>query len=266
MIALLLAQAVSLGAANYTVDAPMTAPSGRPTLADEFDGGSVDQARWRFDTDRNAAGWPNHELQYYGPANAHVGKGNLVIEARREKPRGARDWGGQAYTSAKLVSRRAIGYGFTEVRAKLPCGRGMWPAIWLLPSTGQWPDEGEIDIMEMVGFDPNVIHGTLHTGLFNHRLGTQRGAQTGVPTSCTAFHRYQLDWRPHEITIGVDDHAYLRVMDDQPGGAGAWPFTRPFQLILNLAVGGDWGGQKGIDDRALPQRMTVDYVRHWATR
>jgi beta-glucanase (GH16 family) len=266
VIALLLSQAVSLGAANYTVDAPMAAPRGAPTFADEFNGKTVNGAWWRFDTERNATGWFNHERQYYSPANARMTDGKLVIEARRETPRRARDWGGQTYTSAKLVSRPALGYGFTEVRAKLPCGRGLWPAIWLLPATGKWPDEGEIDVMEMVGWDPNVVHATLHTGLFNHRLGTQRGAQVNIPTSCTAFHRYQLDWRPHAITIGVDDHAYLEVKDDQPGGAGAWPFTRPFQLILNLAVGGDWGGQKGIDDGALPQSMTVDYVRHWASR
>ena len=264
MIALLLAQAATLGAANYAFDAPMAAPRGKPSFADEFDRPAVRPENWRFDIERNATGGPNHELEYYGPANARVADGRLVIEARRETPRGARDWGGQAYTSAKLVSRAALGFGFTEVRAKLPCGRGIWPAIWLLPASGEWPGEGEIDLMEMVGWDPNMVHATLHTGLFNHRLGTQRGAQTRVPTSCAAFHRYQLDWRPHSITIGVDGRAYMRVRDDQPGGAGAWPFTRPFQLILNVAVGGDWGGKNGVDDRAFPQAMSVDYVRHWA--
>ena len=263
MIFLLLAQAVTLGATNYRVDIPMAAPRAAPSFADEFDGRVVDEARWRFDTARNAAGWPNHELQYYGPANARVTDGVLVIETRREKPQ-ARDSGGQTYTSAKLVSRAALGFGFYEVRAKLPCGRGVWPAIWLLPTAGRWPDQGEIDLMEMVGWNSNVIHATLHTALFNHVRGTQRGAEALVTTSCTAFHRYQLDWRATAITIGVDDRAYLRVANDQPGGAGAWPFTRPFQLILNLAIGGDWGGQQGVDDHAFPQRMTVDYVRHWA--
>lgn len=265
MILVLLAQAATLGATNYALDAPMAVPRGRPSFADDFNGRGVNPARWRFDTSRNAAGWANHELQYYGPANARVTGGVLTIAARHEAPHGARDWGGQAYTSAKLVSRQALGFGFYEVRAKLPCGRGGWPAIWLLPATGNWPDEGEIDLMEMVGWDPNIIHATLHTGAFNHLRGTQRGAETRVATSCTAFHRYQLDWQPHVITIGVDGRAYMRVIDDQPGGVAAWPFTRPFQLILNLAVGGDWGGKQGIDDAAFPMRMTIDYVRFWAS-
>lgn len=263
-VAALVLQAATLGATNYAVDAPMAAPRGAPTFADEFDGRAVDRARWRFDTSRNKAGWHNHELQYYRPRDARVRAGRLVIEARREAPRRAPDWGGQAYTSVKLVSRRALGFGFYEIRARLPCGRGIWPAIWMLPATGTWPQQGEIDIMEMVGFDPHVVHATLHTGAYNHRLGTQRGAETRVPTSCTAFHRYQLDWRPGSITIGVDDRAYLRVADDRPGGVAAWPFVRPYQLILNVAVGGDWGGKQGVDDRAFPQAMAVDYVRHWA--
>lgn len=265
---LLAAQAATLGATNYTVDAPIAAPATTPSFADEFDGKTIDRAKWRFDTSRNAQGWANHERQYYAdnrPENVRIEHGALVIEARRETLPKARyrDWGGQAYTSAKLVTRKPLGYGFYEVRAQLPCGRGSWPAIWMLPSTGIWPDQGEIDIMEQVGWDPNVVHGTLHTAAFNHRKGTQRGAQKRVSTSCTAFHRYQLDWRPESMTIGIDGRAFMRVANDQPGGAAAWPFTRPYDLILNLAVGGDWGGQKGIDDNAFPQRMTVDYVRYW---
>ncbi|WP_294173806.1 glycoside hydrolase family 16 protein [uncultured Sphingomonas sp.] len=264
---LLVAQTTSLGANNHSVDLPLRAPAGAPAFADEFSGRRINASRWRYDTSRNAAGWHNNERQYYSAAraeNARIERGALVIEARREllKARFA-DWGGQAYSSARLVTRQPLGYGFYEVRAKVPCGRGAWPAIWLLPADGKWPDAGEIDIMEMVGWDPNVIHGTLHSGAFNHAKGTQRGAQKRVPTSCSAFHRYQLDWQPDAITVGVDGRAFFRVLNDQPGGAAAWPFTRPYQLILNLAVGGDWGGQKGIDDKAFPQRMTVDYVRHW---
>jgi beta-glucanase (GH16 family) len=90
---------------------------------------------------------------------------------------------------------------------------------------------------------------------------TQRSAQKALPTSCSAFHRYQVDWRPDSITIGVDDRAYMRVRNDQPGGKGAWPFNVPFKMILNLAIGGDWAAAKGIDDAAMPQRMEVDYVR-----
>ena len=126
-----------------------------------------------------------------------------------------------------------------------------------------WPEAGEIDIMEHVGFDPHQVHATLHSALYVHTKGTQRGSRITVPSACDAFHRYQMDWRPGSITIGVDDRAYMRVRDDQPGGKAAWPFDRRFHLIMNVAMGGDWGGQKGIDDAALPQRMEVDYVRVW---
>ena len=140
----------------------------------------------------------------------------------------------------------------------------MWPAIWMLPKNMQhWPDDGEIDIMEQVGAEPNIIYATLHSGRYNHTLGTQRGAHRPVPTSCSAFHRYQLDWRPDSITIGIDDEAVLRVVRNATDGKPEWPFDRPFQMILNLAVGGSWAGAKGIDDAAMPQRMEVDYVRVW---
>jgi beta-glucanase (GH16 family) len=264
---LLVAQAVSLAATDYSVAAPMAPPAAAPTWADEFNAKTIDTGNWRFDTSRNKQGWFNNELQYYAaarPANARIEGGALVVEARRETLSTMRDYGGQAYSSAKLVSREARGYGFYEVRAKLPCARGTWPAVWLLPSTGTWPDQGEIDLMEMVGWQPNVVHATLHTGLFNHRLGTQRGAEIAVASACTEFHSYQLDWRPDAILIGVDGRGYMRVANDRPGGKGAWPFVRPYNLILNLAIGGDWGGAKGVDDAALPQRMTIDYVRYWA--
>lgn len=127
----------------------------------------------------------------------------------------------------------------------------------------KWPDDGEIDIMEQVGAEPNLIYASLHTELFNHVRKTQRSAQKLVSTSCTAFHVYQLDWKSDAITIGVDGHGILRVRDDQPGGKGAWPFFTPYKMILNLAIGGDWAAAKGIDDKAMPQRMDVDYVRVW---
>lgn len=266
-ISLAIAQAVTLAATNYSVDVPMAIPAAKPDWSEEFDGQRIDMKSWRFDTTRNKLGWYNNERQYYAAdrtRNARIENGALVIEARREALKAKRDWGGQEYSSAKLVSRTARGYGFYEVRAKLPCARGTWPAIWLLPDGGNWPDEGEIDLMEMVGWQANVVHATLHTALFNHTRGTQRGAEVALPTSCSEFHTYQLDWGRDAITIGIDGRGYMRVANDQPGGKGAWPFTRPYKLILNLAIGGDWGGAKGVDDAALPQRMTVDYVRYWA--
>jgi beta-glucanase (GH16 family) len=252
-----------------------TGPVGRPAKArlvwhDEFNGRALDKRKWRYDTARNKQGWFNKELQYYSagwPQNLRVANGRLVIAARRETPSSAPDWGGQHYTSAKIVSNQAWTYGFYEIRAKLPCARGTWPAIWMLPKNmKKWPDEGEIDIMEQVGAEPNLIYSSLHTKLFNHTINTQRSAQRLVQTSCTAFHVYQLDWRPESITIGVDGKGILRVRNDQPGGKGAWPFDTPFEMILNLAMGGDWAGAKGMDDAALPQRMEVDYVRVWQVR
>ena len=130
----------------------------------------------------------------------------------------------------------------------------------------KWPDDGEIDIMEQVGAEPNLIYSTLHTKAYNHIIRTQKSAQRLVPTSCTAFHRYQLDWRPTSITIGVDGRGILRVNRQPTDGKPEWPFDQPFELILNLAIGGDWASQKGIDDAAMPQQMSIDYVRVWQAR
>jgi beta-glucanase (GH16 family) len=151
----------TLAATNYQVAAPMPVPSTRPSWTDEFAGKTIDRSKWRFDTANNKTGWFNHERQYYAadrPENARIEGGALVIEARRESLQDKLDWGGQTYTSAKLVSRVSHAYGFYEIRAMLPCARGTWPALWLLPRTGKWPDAGEIDVMEMVGWQPNAPH------------------------------------------------------------------------------------------------------------
>ena len=271
LLALPLLIAAAPVANNYQVDEPLVRPAdARLVWSDEFDGRKLDMRKWSYDTVRNKEGWYNKELQYYSanrPENVRLENGSLIIEARRETldPRKYKDWGGQNYTSGRLLTKgkAAWTYGFYEVRAKLPCARGTWPAIWMLPEAGGWPAGGEIDIMEMVGSDPEMVHATLHTELFTHSKGTQRGASIKVPGTCDAFHLYQLDWRPDAITIGVDGRAYMRIRNDQPGGRGAWPFDAPFYMILTLAMGGDWAGSKGMDDAALPQRMEVDYVRVW---
>lgn len=275
LLALLLAagdQTPSLAAGNHAFDGPLKRPAAaRLVWHDEFDGPALDPGKWAYDTDHNKKGWFNKERQYYSAGrreNLQVKNGRLVIAARRERldPKRFGDWGGQDYTSGRVHSVGAgeWTYGYYEIRARLPCARGTWPAVWMLPvDLTKWPDDGEIDIMEQVGAEPNVIYATLHTGLFNHVIKTQRGATKRLPTSCGAFHRYQLDWRPDAITIGFDDRAFMRVRNDRPGGKGAWPFSVPFRMILNLAIGGDWAGAKGIDDAALPQRMEVDYVRVW---
>jgi len=267
----LLAAAQSLSANNYAISEPMPSHAAKLIWSDEFNGKSLDMSKWSFDTSRNKLGWYNKELQYYAanrPENLRLENGKLIIELRKDPAAIDRfaDWGNQQYSSAKIVTKgkAAFDTGFAEVSAKLPCTRGTWPAIWMLPEgDSPWPDGGEIDILEQVGSQPNVAHATLHTRLFNHVMHTGRGAGTPVPTACSAFHRYQLAWTNEAITIGVDGRAYMRVRNDQPGGRGAWPFDAPFYLILNLAMGGDWAGAKGIDDAALPQRMEVDYVRVW---
>jgi beta-glucanase (GH16 family) len=246
-------------------------PSGyRLVWSDEFDAaGLPDAQKWSYDIERNSAGWYNNELQYYSDAridNSRVENGMLVITARRENlsTQGLPDWSGQRYSSARLITRgkAAWTYAFIEVRAKLPCGVGTWPAIWTLssPPEGRWPDDGEIDIMEHVGFDAGVVHATVHTGAYNHTRGNHRSATTSVPDACNEFHRYQAYWSATRITVGVDDRNYFQYSNDSSGNA-EWPFDSPQYLILNIAVGGDWGGQQGVNDAIFPVRMEIDYVR-----
>ena len=229
--------------------------------SDEFDvDGAPDASKWTFET--GGHGWGNNELQHYTGRldNARVEDGVLVIEAKKE------DYQGNAYTSARLNSAASWTYGRYEVRAQLPAGRGTWPAIWMLYSTngygnGSWPDNGEIDIMEHVGYQPNVVHSTVHTKAFNHAIGTQRGASTTVPTATTAFHEYAVEWEPNEIRGYVDDELYFTFENRDGYSWEQWPFDRDFHLLLNVAVGGDWGGSQGVDDSVFPQAMRVDYVR-----
>lgn len=239
---------------------------------DEFNvDGPPDSGKWSFDVDGNEWAWGNNELQNYTPAdhenpNAWVEAGNLIIEARNEVY--THSGYTRNYTSARLrtVHQGDWLYGRIEVRAKLPRGRGTWPAIWMLPTDweyGNWPDSGEIDIMEHVGYDMNVVHGTVHTRNFNHTLGTQVGKSINVAAVDQKFHEYNLEWRPGRIDVFVDDTHYFSFEDDGTGFA-SWPFDKRFHLILNIAVGGNWAGVEGVDDSIFPQRMEVDYVRVYA--
>lgn len=234
-----------------------------PVWADEFEyTGLPDTSKWSYDVDGH--GWGNHERQYYTASrleNARVENGHLIIEARKEK------WDTSEYTSARLVTLDKGNwlYGRFEIRAKLPAGRGTWPAIWMLAakhSYGEnfWPDNGEIDIMEHVGFHPGYIHASAHSLKYYWRIGTQRTDTIYAKDVSDAFHNYILEWDPQEIRIFMDDSLYFTSVNDKTDWK-AWPFDKPFYLILNIAVGGDWGGQQGIDDTIWPQRMEVDYVR-----
>ncbi|WP_187292282.1 glycoside hydrolase family 16 protein [Candidatus Symbiobacter mobilis] len=241
--------------------------------SDEFDReGLPDPTKWTYDVDRNAAGWYNQELQYYAherKENAHVANGVLSITARREQLRSMPDYGGQDYTSARLMTRNLPGgewtYGFFEVRAKLPCSRGLWPAIWLLGVGGVWPDDGEIDIMEQKGLtdaDKLSVQAALHTKAYNHAggsMGKSREETHSVPTACTAFHNYQLRWTDQDIVIGVDDVPYFHFQKPHHARRSVWPFDRPHYLLLNVAVGGVLGGK--VPQEFEHDAMLVDYVR-----
>ena len=242
--------------------AAQAAPRGDLVWQDEFDrDGLPDPARWSYDV--GGHGWGNREPQFYTerrPENARVEGGYLIIEARKEA------WQGAPYTSARLVTRGKGDwtYGRIDVRAQLPRGRGSWPAIWMLATTSgrmTWPDDGEIDVMEHVGFDHGVVHASVHTKAYNHSIGTQKTARTTVPDVSEAFHVYSVDWDATHVRILIDDREYFRYDKPAKAGKAEWPFDAPFHLLLNVAVGGNWGGEKGIDEATLPYRMVVDYVR-----
>lgn len=238
-----------------------------PFWSDEFSiDGPPDPKRWGFNL--GGHGWGNQELQFYTarPENARVQDGKLILEARKE------DYQGCAYTSARLVTKDRCDfvYGKVVVRAKLPKGRGTWPAIWMLASQHEfgkdyWPDNGEIDIMEHVGFEPGKIHASIHSKSFNHLAKTQKTAQLMVDDASEAFHDYSLEWTPETIRVTVDEKAYFEFHN--PGKSWQeWPFDEPFHLLLNVAVGGFWGGMQGVDESIWPQRMEVDFVRIYHVR
>jgi beta-glucanase (GH16 family) len=235
----------------------------KPVWADEFDyTGLPDAKRWAYDV--GGHGWGNNELEFYTKdrtENARVEGGNLIIEARKET------FEHRSYTSARLVTKGKGDwtYGRYEIRAKLPRGRGTWPAIWMLASQSNygiqfWPDNGEIDIMEHVGFDPGRIHANVHTKAFNHAIKTNKGNSRVVPDAQEVFHTYRVDWTPAEMKFFIDDTEYFTFQNSGRGWA-EWPYDKPFHLLLNIAVGGNWGGQQGVDDTVFPQQMLVDYVR-----
>jgi beta-glucanase (GH16 family) len=231
--------------------------------SDEFDyTGLPDTSKWSYDIAGNESGWGNKEEEFYTQArlkNAEVKNGFLNINAVKE------NYNGFKYTSARLITKFKGDwlYGRFEIRAKLPSGRGMWPAIWMLPTDwayGGWPSSGEIDIMENVGYNPYVIVASVHTYSYNHVLGTQRSNNISVFDCYNAFHVYALEWDANVCRVYVDDQLYYTFMNAGTGYK-TWPFDKRFHLLLNVAVGGTWGGAMGIDDTIFPRSMLVDYVR-----
>lgn len=233
----------------------------RLVWSDEFSNpGAPDTSKWSYDL--GGHGWGNNELQYYtnDARNVRVENGNLVIEARKDS------FENKAYTSSRIISKHKGDwlYGRIEVRARLPKGKGTWPAIWMLSTDwkyGDWPASGEIDIMEHVGYDPEVVHGTIHTEAYNHVKQTQKEGKITVTGAQDDFHIYAVDWREDKMEFLVDNKLYHTVERDPKDDFKGWPFDQKFHLLMNIAVGGNWGGKEGVDESIWPQQMIVDYVR-----
>ena len=222
--------------------------------SDEFNTpGSPDPAKWGYDLGTGNGGWGNNELEYYTnrQANAVVSNGTLKIIAVKEL------YNGSAYTSARMLSNKlySFKYGKIEVRAKVPAAAGTWPAIWMLGNdiaTAGWPACGEIDIMEQNGSQKSTIYGTLHYPLQLNPYGD--GATKTIPTPSSAFHRYTAIWSPNSIQLLIDDEIFYTLLNTP-----SIPFNQEFFIILNLAMGGNFGGS--VDPAFTSDQMEVDYVR-----
>lgn len=232
--------------------------------ADEFDGNALDADKWLFET--GAHGWGNNEWQnYVAGDNVEVSQGILKITAKKT---GAGQKAGD-YTSARLNSRESFTYGRMEIRAKIPehQGNGVWPALWMLGQdikTTGWPGCGEIDIMEYVSYDPDTFHFSIHSTANNHKDGTQvTSGRLPLEDIEEEFHSYGILWTENYISFYLDDieNVKLSFSRPRPSTVANWPFSRPFYFLMNMAVGGDWGGQKGVEDEIFPSVLEVDYVR-----
>src|ERR1700730_15086995 len=242
------------------------------TWSEEFDGAagsSADPGTWLAET--GGHGWGNDELQYYTGSSENAcldGAGNLAIVVRRPDPQ-VRDsrYSGCGYTSARLISkdRVALRYGLIQARIRLPRGRGIWPAFWML---GQdidevgWPQCGEIDIMENFGKDPATVHGTVHGPGYSGRDGVTTSHRAGASLA-DGFHVYSVAWEPARIRWFLDDHAYATVTPDDLGG-NRWVFDHDFFLLVNVAVGGIPSESPG-SSVTFPQTMLIDYIRVYMT-
>ena len=227
---------------------------------DEFDGQAIDTTSWQFEIGNGPGGWGNNELEYYtnSPANAFTANGKLVLQAQREVKNGF------PYTSARIITKgkRAFTYGRVDIRAKLPSGKGLWPALWMLgqniDSVG-WPACGEIDIMELLGHQPNKIYGTLHWGPDFTKHKSFGKSYSFFGSFSSQYHVFSLIWEKDSYKMMVDDQTYLSAT-----GAKIVPYTNPFNkpqfFIFNVAVGGNWPGSPD-STTVFPQRMVVDYIR-----
>lgn len=229
--------------------------------ADRLSGGKPalpNTEKWEYEILPKGA--VNNELQTYvggfrgTDTVAAIYDGTLKIIARKS---------GADIISARINTIETWTYGYFEARLRVPGGKGTWPAFWMLPKKEplNWPLDGEIDIMEYVGYQPNVVHCTVHTGAYNHMIGTQKGGQKTITGAETEFHIYAVEWTADYVKGFVDGEEYFRFNNDGAGNKETWPFNVPFYLKLNLAWGGDWGGAQGVDESKLPATYEIDYVR-----
>ncbi|GAA0925992.1 glycoside hydrolase family 16 protein [Kribbella koreensis] len=266
--ALLQSPATAGTSAVDSAASPMAANAVGPVIwEDNFDGPAgqaPDSSKWRYDI--GGSGWGNDERQYYTNStrnSAKDGAGNLVITARQENGGFQCHYGPCQYTSARLLTAQTFTqtYGRFEARIKIPGTQGVWPAFWMLGAEGGgWPNNGEIDIMENIGREPNTVHGTIHGPGYSGAEGI--GAGYNSPNGQAfrdGFHTYTVDWEPGAITWYVDGVQYQRRTPADLGG-DTWVFNHPFFLIMNVAVGGYWPGYPD-GSTVMPQTMTIDYVR-----
>lgn len=233
--------------------------------SDEFEGETLDTTKWLYDVGN--WGWGNNELQYYTDSrteNTRLEEGNLIIEARKNDM-------GQEWTSARLTTRgkTTFLYGKIEFKAIVPREKGNWAAGWTLGDSYvdelSWPYCGEIDIMESVGYEVNdetgdgISHATVHTPAYYFKINNQISSTKEVKNIAGEFHTYAVEWTPTEIKGLVDDEVYY--LYDKTANEKEWPFNKPQNIILNLAMGGGWGGAQGMDTSVTSQKLVIDYVR-----
>ena len=238
--------------------APAQSSDWKLTWHDEFDGATLDPSKWVYVV--GGDGFGNQELEYYTdrPQNLVLDNGMLVIRALKE------DYSGRGFTSARIHTKGKFSqaYGRFEARIKIPFGQGIWPAFWMMGDVSQgWPGNGEIDIMENIGREPSTVHGTIHGPGYSgvHGISAPFSLSDGRKF-CDDFHVYAVEWEPNEVRWYVDGKQYHSVTRASLPSGAAWVYDRPFYVLLNLAVGGNWPGNPD-ETSQFPQIMLVDYVR-----
>lgn len=245
---------------NSAEDANIETPAGyRLVWHDEFNEGTTLGSDWTHEVQN--AGWVNHELQTYVNGQADGKRVTELVDGRLHincfKGSDGKIYSGRVYAKVK----EGWTYGYIEASIKLPKGKGTWPAFWMMPvNFRSWPADGEIDIMEEVGYHPDYVSSSLHANAHVHSNGTQVTHEMHCPGAEGEFHKYAIEWTSKNITTYVDGKVQLSY-DNRGLGRDDWPYDDPFYVILNLAWGGDWGGSQGVDESALPVTMEVDYVR-----